>query len=270
MMGYGADFEQAGSRTTGTPKTANNYNIAIGYQSILGQSKNHGILLGANTYISQNYALAIGDSARNSGLNSIAFGRGTNVTGANSIAIGYGATVSADNEVYIGNNATASIGGSVNWTALSDQRYKQEVREDVPGLDFINRLRPVTYAFDPQKLAESDSCPTDMAEALQQKSEQRFTGFLAQEVEAAATASGYGFSGVDRPSGDSDVYGLRYAEFTVPLVKSVQELSEKVEKLEAQLADKTSEYNALSTEMAEMKRMILELKATQPVQAMGE
>ena len=34
---------------------------------------------------------------------------------------------------------------------------------------------------------------------------------------------GYDFSGVDKPKNDKDFYGLRYAEFTVPLVKAVQE-----------------------------------------------
>ena len=35
--------------------------------------------------------------------------------------------------------------------------------------------------------------------------------------------SGVDFSGVDKPKNDTDQYGLRYAEFVVPLVKAVQE-----------------------------------------------
>ena len=48
-------------------------------------------------------------------------------------------------------------------------------------------------------------------------------GFIAQEVEAAAKALGYKFSGVDAPKNDESHYGLRYAEFVVPLVKAMQE-----------------------------------------------
>ena len=48
------------------------------------------------------------------------------------------------------------------------------------------------------------------------------SGFIAQEVEQAAKELGYDFSGVDAPKNDKDFYGLRYAEFTVPLVKAVQ------------------------------------------------
>ena len=37
------------------------------------------------------------------------------------------------------------------------------------------------------------------------------------------------FYGVDAPENENDPYGIRYAEFVVPLVKAVQELSIKVE-----------------------------------------
>ena len=42
-------------------------------------------------------------------------------------------------------------------------------------------------------------------------------------MEQAAQEIGYNFSGVDVPKNEQDRYGLRYAEFTVPLVKAVQE-----------------------------------------------
>jgi hypothetical protein len=68
------------------------------------------------------------------------------------------------------------------------------------------------------------------------------TGFLAQEVEAVAKNIGYNFSGVDAPKNENDYYGLRYAEFTVPLVKAVQEQqtiieaqNKKIEDLEKRL-----------------------------------
>ena len=49
------------------------------------------------------------------------------------------------------------------------------------------------------------------------------TGFIAQEVEQSAKAIGYSFSGVDVPKDENDLYGLRYAQFVVPLVKAMQE-----------------------------------------------
>ena len=55
------------------------------------------------------------------------------------------------------------------------------------------------------------------------------TGFIAQEVAEAAKASGFDFSGVDQPKNADDYYGLRYAEFVVPLVKAVQEQQKMIE-----------------------------------------
>ena len=40
--------------------------------------------------------------------------------------------------------------------------------------------------------------------------------------------------GVDVPKNDSDMYGLRYAEFVVPLVKAVQQ--QMIESLQAEVA----------------------------------
>lgn len=66
---------------------------------------------------------------------------------------------------------------------------------------------------------------TEAATARIAKESIVYTGFIAQDVEKTAKAAGYEFSGVDAPKNDNDLYGLRYAEFVVPLVKSVQELS---------------------------------------------
>ena len=67
---------------------------------------------------------------------------------SNATVIGYDARVDASNKVRIGNTAVTSIGGQVAWTTFSDGRYKRNVEEDVPGLEFITKLRPVTYTSD--------------------------------------------------------------------------------------------------------------------------
>src|SRR6185295_6991322 len=63
-----------------------------------------------------------------------------------------------------------------------------------------------------------------------------YTGFIAQDVEKAAKEIGYDFNGVDAAKNDKDLYGLRYAEFVVPLVKAVQELSEKNDEKDKKVA----------------------------------
>ena len=81
-------------------------------------------------------------------------------------------------------------------------------------------------------LKTPDSLRLKDAEAVKAKMLQ--SGFIAQEVEQAAKELGYNFSGVDAPKNEDDYYGLRYAEFVVPLVKAVQELSKQNDDLKKQ------------------------------------
>ena len=173
----------------------------------------------------------------------------------NSTAIGHSALITADNQVRIGNTLVTSIGGQVNFTAFSDSRYKKNIRENVPGLAFINKLRPITYTLDVEGLDNKQKAmrpnlrvdssialkPVQVsAEELKAKEEKArivYTGFVAQEVEQAAKELTYQFSGVDAPKNKEDLYGLRYAEFVVPLVKAVQELSAENQQLRKELSE---------------------------------
>ena len=129
----------------------------------------------------------------------------------------------------IGNSSIESIGGYVNWTASSDGRYKSNVEENVIGLDFIEMLRPVTYSYDVEAIEalHGRELPSRLKRLAEQKSDVRYTGFIAQEVEQAANESVVS-SGVDAPSSDKEGYGLRYAEF-VEQGKATQELNDKIE-----------------------------------------
>ena len=179
-------------------------------------------------------SIAIGDSATVDSNYSISIGANSSVAGLNSAAIGYQASVTADNEYYFGNSSVTSIGGVVNWTATSDGRFKNDVREDVSGLGFIERLRPVTYTMDLAAIEAFNgrSISPQLRKAAEEKGKIRYTGFIAQEVEQAAEDADFDFSGVDPPQDEDDAYGIRYAEFVVPLVKAVQELNEKVDSQE--------------------------------------
>jgi carbonic anhydrase/acetyltransferase-like protein (isoleucine patch superfamily) len=202
---------------------------------------NNTVFIGSYASVNANGVTIIGKSSSGSGTNGIAIGLESSVSASNAIAIGYQASATTANEVVIGNATHTTIGGAVNWTATSDGRFKTAVKENVVGLDFINQLRPVTYLFDTKKIIEhkGQNITEDLYSALEAKDTIRYTGFIAQEVEQAAINSNFNFSGVDKPTQNSkletqnsDYYGLRYAEFVVPLVKATQELSQKVEALE--------------------------------------
>ncbi|HEU4609803.1 MAG TPA: tail fiber domain-containing protein, partial [Chitinophagaceae bacterium] len=166
----------------------------------------------------------------------------------NATAIGSGAKVNASNKVRIGNAAVTKIEGQVPFSTPSDGRYKFNVREDVSGLAFILKLRPVTYQFD---VSRFDNLSQDAAlVAYKQASEVRRTGFIAQEVQIAAQEAKYDFSGIGIPQNAADHYSLSYESFVVPLVKAVQEqqniiLAQKAQILQLQ---KKSE-----TELAQLK-----------------
>ena len=83
------------------------------------------------------------------------------------------------------------------------------------------------------------------------------SGFIAQEVEQAAKEIGYDFSGVDAPKNANDFYGIRYAEFVVPLVKAVQELSHENE----QLKKKVEEAASVKEQVATLQKQVQELSA---------
>ena len=73
--------------------------------------------------------------------------------------------------------------------------------------------------------------------ARESKQQQIQTGFVAQDVEKTAKSLDYDFSGVDVD--ENGIYALRYAEFVVPLVKAVQELSEQNDRLQEQVNELT-------------------------------
>ena len=148
----------------------------------------------------------------------------------NFTAIGYNAghVGSASNTIEFGNTSIIWNGGNVGWSTYSDARIKTDIKEEVAGLDFITRLRPVTY-YRSNAAIEKIVGITDTIEYPGKNDIEkiRFSGFIAQEVEAAAQAAGYDFSGITVPKNDKQIYSLSYEQFVVPLVKAVQELSKQ-------------------------------------------
>ena len=66
---------------------------------------------------------------------------------SNSMELGYNAQVSVTNYIAIGNSSIQNIWAQVDLTIGSDKRIKDDVKENVPGLAFISKLRPVTYHY---------------------------------------------------------------------------------------------------------------------------
>ena len=254
-----------------------NHNTATGYQALYSNTDSYNTASGYytlyyNTTGKENtawgyYALttntiglyntAVGGYAGNANLSN---------NYSNSTCIGYNSRNDRSHQVAIGNWAVPDIGGYVNWRNFtSDGRVKKNIRADVPGLAFINLLQPVTYNLDldaveeimksddPEinrlsdsiRLARSPEENEIWEKARFDKEKIIYSGFIAQDVEKAAQDVGYDFSGVAAPENDKSIYGIRYAEFVVPLVRAVQELSEQNNKLQEQINELTTKLDEL-------------------------
>ena len=280
------------SNTIGTVNTANGVqalvnnttgssNTAIGYIALsnntTGSSNtaNGRAALFNNTTAQFNTAVGYDAGANfTNGFNNVFLGANADVNQAgifNAIVIGESAVGTASSQVTIGNSSSNSYRVFANWTNISDGRYKKNVQQNVPGLAFINKLNPVTYTLDAagldgflNKNKRTDSAAYFYKQALADREKIVYTGFIAQDVEKAAKELNYDFSGVDKPANDKDVYGLRYAEFVVPLVKAVQELSKKNEELGITNEELKTTNNYLvklqSKDKADLQKQIDELK----------
>jgi trimeric autotransporter adhesin len=253
------------------------FNVASGYAALASSNGDFNVAIGshaltANLTGTQNVAVGSGSlGVNNIGTDNVAIGafamsfnkRGSfnttigNFAGVadsnlnNATAIGFNSTVNASNKVRIGNAEVTVIEGQVPFTTPSDGRFKFAVQEDVKGLDFVLHLRPVTYQFDTKQFntyirhGVPDSTvakQSDFQAASTKATAIRRSGFIAQEVEQAANASGYNFSGISIPKNDADNYGLSYETFVVPLVKAIQEqqkiivaMQEEIKALKSQL-----------------------------------
>jgi hypothetical protein len=234
-----------------------NGNTFLGAQTGLNTTAGPNTFLGAqsgqfNTTGTQN--LFVGNFAGNvnlTGAQNTMLGysadMGTGLTGLlNATAIGYNAKVDANNKVRIGNSAVTVIEGQVAFTNASDRRLKKDIQDLNSGLDFVKKLRPVSYH-------------------MKNLSDDRINwGFIAQEVEELVGTE----NAILTVSGDKErTLGLRYTDFVAPLVKAVQEQQKEIEDLQSQLsanqkqiAELEASINNLKTQNTEIASMNEELE----------
>lgn len=198
--------------------TSGNQNVAVGQQALAqGTTANLNVAVG-----SQSLQNATGDA--NTAIGN--FAGNTVTSGSKNVILGHNGApdtpvftvTTEDNRVVVGTTAITNAYVQVAWTVVSDARDKI-VQGDVPhGLDFVKQLEPKAFHFKETRDSETPHGPL------------RY-GFLAQDILALE-----GEKGVIIDNEDADK--LRYnGEALVPvLVKAIQELSAKVEELEAKLA----------------------------------
>jgi trimeric autotransporter adhesin len=224
-------------------------NTAIGYGALVSNDANFNTTVGVKALTSNTsgeYNSSLGAYSLNNninGNNNTAVGTFADVAGNsfnNATAVGNGAVVQNSDLVQLGDaNVTQIECWTGVYTNTSDGRFKFKIsEEDVKGLDFIKRLRPVVYNMDTKKLTEymtknlsEEARKAHLNKNFDKSTSIRQSGFIAQEVEIAAKEAGYDFHGVQKPKDENGHYSLAYAQFVVPLVKAVQEQQQIIEGL---------------------------------------
>ena len=262
-------------KSAGSSLTTSADNIAIGFGAldaansastsqciVIGVDAAGGALAGYNNvFIGYTSALAATSAFENTSVGGkslkalttgdynvcLGFEAGDAITsGSNNIIVGYqagksgspgGAITTASNILSLGDENIATANIQVDWTVASDKRDKTDVESLNMGLDFINKLEPITYRWDKRsKYSDDQSVTPDGAH----KEEQLDVGFLAQDVEALEKEYGYDFDNktnlTTQLSEDNQMYGLKYSKFVPMLVKSIQELTTQVEMLKTEVA----------------------------------
>ena len=276
------------SNTTGIGNTAIGYralytnttspnNVAIGIEALALSTATSNVAVGAyslatnaagtentavgraalDTNTSGNYNTAIGRDAldaNSTGDGLTGLGRGTDVSVdglSNSTAIGYNAVVNASNKIRIGNAGITVIEGQVAYSFPSDARFKFNLQDNVPGLLFIKKLKPITYQFDTEKFDSyvGKNNPENNTESFQKSKEIIHSGFLAQDIEKVCQELKYDFDGLHIPDtkNQTDHYSVAYSQFIMPMVKAIQEQQEIIEQQNNELEQLKSEIKQLKT-----------------------
>ena len=180
------------------------------------------------------------------GTKDFAFWDGT----TNRVAISAADTTLANRLNYFNSNIIPTIDNSYTcgrsgerWSAIwsangviqtSDQRAKTDIEPTPLGLDFINKLNPVSYKWieGSRVVVSIDELGNETTEPV--AGQRTHHGLLAQEVKAALP-EGVDFGGwvlTDKENPDSQ-QALRYDQFIAPLINAIKELFAKVEALES-------------------------------------
>ena len=127
---------------------------------------------------------------------------------SNAIGFGWDGTLKA--------RVDTTVIGTV--TVSSDARVKQDVRPDVPGLDAVTALRPISFEYDQTKRAIGFE-------------RGRQYGLIAQEVAPILPLV------VEDDGSDDHWLSIDYRRLVPVLIRAVQELTERVAALEAASAN---------------------------------
>ncbi len=265
-LNTGIGLGALGQNISGNGNTA----IGAGAFDIIGAQQNQGhdnVAVGSgslgNNYLGNNN-VALGHRAMEYniiGNNNTAIGTKAQVVNANnSVAIGFGLAVYVSNTIKIGNAQTSSIVGPQNYI-ISDARFKDKVSKMQNGLNFILKLKPVTYNFDYLTYAKFNQESNLDSILLVNKSKQTELGLIAQEVEDVSLNNNFSYSNyLHTPENEHDSYSLSYSMFVVPLIKAVKEQDYTIKSLQLRMLEMNAKLAELDDNFTDLENKIKHLK----------
>lgn len=141
----------------------------------------------------------------------------------NQVVIGYNASANADNTVTLGNTAiTALRCAATVITALSDRRDKTEIVKLAEGIEFIKKLKPVSYTWNTRDKSKVGS---------------KAVGFIAQDLLDLQQNSAIGDNLDLVTYNNPDRLEARYGNLLPVIVKGIQEQQELIEALQKSNAE---------------------------------
>jgi hypothetical protein len=260
---------QAMLGVSGTPLTGGN-NVAAGQQalsSLQGGGANNvafGYQAGANLTTGTGNVIigmqaGFAGTPLTTGTNNTLIGYQAQANGAgytNGTAIGAGAILTASNVFVMGTTAITKLACQTQTiTAISDRRLKKDIVDLPPelGLDFIAKLRPVSYRF-------SDTDDDTL----------RY-GFIAQDLSTALPRNlhnkvetdgpTHSLALVNREHNDERTYHIDYEELISPLVRSVQDLQKFLHDTETELAAEDKKNDILTQTLTKQEETLKALQA---------
>ena len=252
-IGFGAMAQSTtGNSSIAIGVNAETYNttnsIAIG-QGAIAQG-NRSVSIGLNAFSTGDDNVAIGASSNIGAANSVAIGYRAKTAGCCSIAIGCNTSTCYDNQISIGRGftnyycaGTITMGNGnnnvynciyVDWTYCSDRNEKTNI-QTLPynfGLPFIKKLRPVKFNWDiREKYVEKCGFEFGQKDGTLVQEKENY-GLIAQELEQVLQELNLRFDGLTK---NNKRYRLASTNLLAPLVKSIQQLSTKLDAIKERL-----------------------------------
>ena len=198
--------------------------IIIGNDNEITATYNESVASHSNTNILIGDLNSIANTSYNTSGGQISLGNRTRNVGKDSVAIGHDADGGGvDKAITLGASTLASLrSNQTSISSLSDLRDKSNIEELTLGLEFINSVRPVKFTWDRRT-------PDDYNGKVA-------AGFIAQEVLEAQTDADAAYMDLVDESNPEQLH-VKAGNILPALVKAIQELTDRVEALEAKLSE---------------------------------